>query len=106
VIDLESEHSTELIRQIWVSGIKSHHVFCLCVLNGGRFRTLAVADLLSGDLASAHAATPAWRCGLRDEWHWLLISAPGSHQFAIAVWTLSLNHKLLHQKMLLHALEN
>jgi len=34
-------------------------------------------------------------------WHRLLIGAPGSYQFATAVWTLSLNHKLLHKKRFL-----
>ena len=38
---------------------------------------------------------------MSDYWHSLLIGAPGSHQFATAVWTLSLNHKLLQKKRLL-----
>ena len=33
-------------------------------------------------------------------WRRLLFGAPGSHQFATAVWTLSLNHKLLQKKRL------
>src|ERR1700751_2440913 len=66
-----------------------------------RFCPFAVTDLLCSELATTNAATPARRCGLGDEWHWLLIGVPGSHQFAIAVWTQSLNHKLLHQKRFL-----
>jgi hypothetical protein len=40
--------------------------FGLCMLNTGRFRTLAVADLLSGEFASTNAAAPAGRWRLRD----------------------------------------
>ena len=36
---------------------------------------------------------------MRGSWHGLLIGAPGSHQFAIAMWTLSLNHKLTRKKI-------
>ena len=61
---------------------------------GGGFRAFAVADLLRSELAPANAATPARRCGVCDHWHSLLIGALGSHQFAIALWTLSLNHSL------------
>lgn len=72
----------------------------LCVLHGGRFRTLAVTDLLRSELAAANAATPARRRAGDDYRPWLLIGAPGSHQFAATPWTLSLNHKLLQKKRL------
>lgn len=71
--------------------------FCLHVLYCHGFCAFAVTDLLSGELASTNAATPGRRCWLRDHAHWFLSGAPSSHQFAIAVWTLSLNHKLLNR---------
>jgi len=53
--------------------------FCLCAFDGGRFCTLAVADLLRSELASTNAATPARRWSLHHYRHWLPIRAPGSH---------------------------
>ena len=72
----------------------SDQVFYLCVLDGGGFCPFAVADLLSGELAPANAATPATRRGGGDCRPELLIRAPSPHQFATALRTLSLNHKL------------
>lgn len=66
----------------------------LHALNGRGFRPFAVADLLGTKLSSANAATPAWRCEFPKHQRWLRVGASGSHQFATAVWTLSLNHKL------------
>lgn len=62
--------------------------------------TFAFTDLLRSELPSAHAAAPARRCGVHDCWRWLTIRAPGSHQFAVAPWTLSLNHKAPQKKRL------
>lgn len=56
--------------------------------------TGAFTDLLCSKPASTNAATPARSCFLHASGHWFLIGAPGSHQFATAMWTLSLNHKL------------
>jgi hypothetical protein len=64
-------------------------------MGGARFCAFAVADLLRREPASADAAAPARRGGLRDSGHKLLIRAFGSYQFAIALRTLSLNHKPL-----------
>ena len=66
----------------------------LCVLDGCGSCAVAFTDLFCREPASANAATPARRRGLRDSGHRLLIGAPGSHQFATALRTLSLNHKL------------
>jgi hypothetical protein len=57
-----------------------------------RFCAFDGADLLSSKPASTNAATPDWRHRLHASWH-LLIGAPGSHQFATALRTLSLNHR-------------
>ena len=38
--------------------------------------------------------------------HCLLIDSPGSHQFASAVWALSLNHKLLAEETPPQALDD
>ena len=70
----------------------------LYVLDGGGFCAFAVADLLRSELESTNAAAPARRRGVCDSRHWLLIGAPGSHQFATALRTLSLNHKSLHRE--------
>jgi len=75
--------------------------FRLCALDGGGFSPLAVADLLGRELASANAATPARRGDWREYRRRLLTGALGSDQFATAVWTLSLNHSLLHEKCFL-----
>lgn len=72
----------------------------LCVLDRGGFRAFALADLLGSKLESANAATPARRYFFRTSGHCRLIGAPGPHQFAIALGTLSSNHKLLRQKWL------
>jgi len=66
-----------------------------CRARRGRLSALAITDLLSTKFASADAATPARRCGMRNSWHRLLLCAPGSNQFAAAMWTLSLNHRLM-----------
>lgn len=56
------------------------------------FCALGGADLLCSEPASTNAATPDWRHRLHASWH-LLIGAPGSHQFATALRTLSLTHR-------------
>jgi hypothetical protein len=63
------------------------------VLDGCGSYSIAFADLFHSELASANAASPARGRRWRDSGPWALIGASGWYQFAIALRTLSLNHK-------------
>src|SRR5579862_9721634 len=68
--------------------------------------TVAFTDLLRSELPSANAATPARRRGFGDCWRQWMIEAPGSHQLATAVGTLSVNHELPAEETSPYALED
>ena len=78
----------------------------LGVLDDSGSYAIAFADLLYGELAPANAASPARRRHMRDSGHWTLIGAPGSHQFATALRTLSLNHKAPVQRKIVWSLSS
>ena len=63
------------------------------MMGTGGFCPFTVAELFRSELASANTATPSRRRGLRVSGHWLLIGAPSSHQFTVALRALSLNHR-------------
>ncbi len=69
------------------------------MLGADDFCPFTVADLLRSEPTSANAATPSRRRGLCDSWEWLLIGAPSSHEFTVALRTLSLNHRAHTRKL-------
>jgi hypothetical protein len=74
---------------------QAHRRASLYVLGGRGFCSFTVPDLLSGELASANAATPSRGRSSRHYSYRLMVGAPGSYQFTTTVWALSLNHKPL-----------
>jgi hypothetical protein len=86
------------MKRYWVDSTDRLAYTCSMVVD---FCTFAGADLLRSEFSSANAATPARRRGGGDYRPWLLIRAPGPHQFATALRTLSLNQKLLQKKRFL-----
>jgi hypothetical protein len=65
----------------------------LCVLDGGDPGNFFAADLFCSKPASANATTPTSRRTGHAARQMLVIGEPASHQFAAALWTVSLNHK-------------
>jgi|SRR5271168_1865021 len=63
----------------------------LCGLNHGGLGTFGFADLFGSEAASAGAATP-----IIGRAAGLVLGAPGLHQFATALGTLSLRHSLVY----------
>jgi len=81
-----------MISMISRSLCKSTFPQAVLPLDGKSLQAFAFADLFRGEPASANTAAPSggWkRCG---PWHNLNGGKPGSHQLAIALGTLSLNH--------------
>jgi len=75
----------------------------LSVLDRRGSCAVAVADLFHREPTSAYAATPAGTRRWRDSGGCLLIGAPGSHEFATALRTLSLDHKSYREELSCYA---
>src|ERR1700733_16231572 len=80
---------------LWIQGVVPVR---LCALRGAGSRAFAFADLFRSEAATADGAAPTRRRNRCHTWDLLSAGTVGSHQFATAFRTLSLNHGLTRAK--------